>query len=339
MSVTETIAIPVRRPYIFALGLLAGFLAPLVFGEVYVRLRPPPDLQEYLGEESPLSGIYLPDPKLIVRYASLADYKPSHAARFTEVQPFNSPEPTWLFFGNSFAYGLSLAAKLKLPSERIFYLQERKDRLHQRVAQARLLLENGLRPERIIFTLIPLEIAKYVKTPLSSININQRGALVTKVRMPGEPLNTLLANSRLALIGWVRSGLHHQNPTFQLSKITETVPENVKNDFQTMFQAMGELSRRFNVPVTVIVMPDRRQILFQKSAFAMQRTLMELCKQAGIDGFEPSAEFLSYSDRRALFLPDWHHTPLGNGIIMDALLAHFKKSEKENRSRTGEAPK
>jgi hypothetical protein len=246
----------------------------------------------------------------------------------------NSDEPTWLFFGNSFAYGLSLAAKGQRPLYRIYYLQESKDRLHLRIAQARLLLQSGMRPQRMLFTLIPLEVREYARTPLSSVYVNRNGAINYQFRSPPRPLDRLIDHSRLALLAWVGSGLHHFDLTLRHSQVSEYLPPQVIDDFRKMFEVVGKLSRDYNVPATVVIFPHRNQILSDSSKFVMQRTLKRLGEEAGISVFDPGERLRAHPDRRALFLPDWHHTPLGNELIIKALLSETEKSvvrqEQEN---------
>jgi hypothetical protein len=242
------------------------------------------------------------------------------------MKSLNSPEPTWLFFGNSFAYGLSLAAKAERPTYRIYYLQELKDRPHLRIAQAKLLLESGMRPQHLFFTLIPLEVRNYARSPLSSVYVNRNGAINYHFRAPPWPWNNLIAHSRLALIAWVSSGLHNSDLLLRHSQVSEFLPAPVVNDFRRMFHIIGRLSREFHVPATVVIFPHRNQILQDDSKFVMQRTLESLGQEAGVNVFDPSRTFRAYADRRALFLPDWHHTTLGNGLAMKALLGEMEKS-------------
>jgi hypothetical protein len=310
----------------FAVGLVAGLVLPLLFGETYLRIDPPESIHAYLGDQSPLKGIYVPDTVLGAGYRVLADYRPLHDPKFAEMASLNSPEPTWLFFGNSFAYGLSLAAKELRPSYRMYYLQERKDRLHLRVAQARLLLESGLRPQHMFFTVIPLEVRAYARTPLSSVYVNRNGAINYRYRLPGWPLDGMITQSRLGLVAWVSSGLHHSDLLLRHSQVSEFLPQPVVDDFRRMFEVIADLSRKYDVPATVVVFPHRNQILRNDSKFVMQKTLIRLGEEIGIRVFDPGSTFRAQSDRRALFLPDWHHTPRGNNLLMSSLLAEMEKS-------------
>ena len=306
-------------------GIVIGLLLPLVAGEAYVRLLPLADLKPYLGDSYSRSGVYRPDPVLRVDYRSPDDFVPFDGTpRLRDLKPLNV-DRTWLFFGVSFAGGMSRWAGQSLPSHRTLFYRENGDEFHMRIAQARLLLENGLRPERMFFPMIPVEFARYVLRPLSWVDVNRYGAITYRVRMPGWPLDTLLAHSWLARVAWVRSKLHLASPTYRLSRITESVPQTVIDDFELMLGALGELSRKHQVPATIVLLPDRRQVL-GSSKFELQNKISALARKAGLDVFDPQAVFLDYPDKRAMYLPDWHYTSLGQGLLFDGLMAHLRQS-------------
>jgi hypothetical protein len=331
MSVTAAARSVRRRRSYFALGVLVGLLVPIVLAEAYVRLRPPADVQDYLGDASPLSGIYKPDPVLSVDYHSFGDFRALNAERFDGFGPLDSPRPTWAFFGPSFAGDLGRTAEAAMPSHRIYFdIRDirgptQKDQFHLWIAQARLLLENGFHPQRMFFVLVPQEFARYASTPLAWVYVTRRGAINYRVRLPIPPFDCAIEASRLALVAWTRSGLHHANPTFRSRTITEKLPPGVIEDFRRMFAVLGGLSRRYSVPITIVLLPDRRQILSQ-SNFVLQKTAIALIKDAGLDPFDSSEAFLRQPDRRALYIPDWHYTPLGNRILLEALRAHVENS-------------
>ena len=307
-----------------AAGIVIGILLPLAAGEAYVRLLPPADLKPYLGDSYARSGVYRPDPLLRVDYRSADDFVPSDGTpRLRDLTPLNV-DRTWLFFGVSFAGGMSRWAGESLPSHRVLFFREIGDEFHMRVAQARLLLENGLRPERMFFPLIPVEFARYVLRPLSWVDVNRYGAITYRVRMPGWPLDALLAHSWLARVACVRSKLHLASPTYRLSRITESVPQTVVDDFELMLSALADLSRKYRVPVTIVLLPDRRQIL-GSSNFELQSKMSALARKVGLDVFDPKAVFLDYPDKRAMYLPDWHYTSLGQGRLFDALMVHLRQ--------------
>jgi len=96
-------------------------------------------------------------------------------------------------------------------------------------------------------------------------------------------------------------------------------------DFGRLVGGVGELSRKHGIPVTVIIFPDRRQILSNGSKFTMQKTIVELGTEAGLDVFDPSPLLLRYPDKKALYVPDWHYTELGNRMIFADLLNHLEE--------------
>jgi hypothetical protein len=131
----------------------------------------------------------------------------------------------------------------------------------------------------------------------------------------------VLEHSRLALLGWTSSGrLSHSRYALRTRNITESVPPGVAEDFRVMFGELGRLARRHGVPITVVLLPDRRQV-FSPSKFTLQKTLLTLLREAGVDALDVAPVFLAQPDKRALYLPDWHYTDLGNRVVIDALRA------------------
>jgi hypothetical protein len=305
-------------------GFAAGVLVPLSMSELCIRLIPPADLQPYLGDDWPQPGIYKPDPILRVDYRDVQSYRPAEAPKLADLKPLNTQEPTWIFFGNSFARGLSASVRRRLSTHRVLFFRESKDEFHLRVAQFRLILENGLKPERAFFTLIPAEISRYVTRPLSWVDVNRHGSLCSSYNRPWEPLNAILDRSWTARLAWVRSKFGSATLNLRPSQVTEAMPEQTVEDFRVLFHALGEISRKHQLPVTLVILPERRQIL-GKSSFAMQETLTKLAREAGLDAFDPREAFLGYPDKRSMYLPDWHYSLVGDDILLDALQAHLQK--------------
>jgi len=321
-----TIRASKRYGWIVAAGVIAGLALPLVLGEAFARLRPPGNIQAFLGESSPLSGNYRSDPVLRVNYRSPEFYRPAEAPKLSEI-PKIAGKPTWMFFGVSFGLGISRTAERLMPSHRILFFREINDRLNLRVQQARMIADYGIKADRLIFVLIPLEIARYTETPLSSFHVTRNGALTYSVRTPPQPFDWVIRHSRLALVGWVRARQHNALPTFRLSTITENVPELVANDFRIMFGELGKLQRETGVPVTIVVLPDRRQVLSNGSAYILQKTFATIAKDAGIDFYDPVQLLRAQPDRPGLFVPDWHYTERGYGLIVKGLNEHFDKTK------------
>jgi len=314
---------PSMSRLILLLGIVAGLAVPLAAGELFVRLLPPDDLQEYLGAASPQTGIYRPDPTLGADYVSFDAFQQSYAARLAELSPLG--RPCWAWFGNSFVQApgmLGDTADAAFLGCRAFYLR-RNEPLHLRVAQVRLLLQNGLHPQRIIFVILPIDVVLYPAKPLSSILVNARGAITHRARLPSAPFDRVMSRSRLALLAWVRSGRQAHDPGFKAAQVMDAVPAVLERDLGTMLGVLSEAGRRFDVPITLLLIPNREQIL-GKGAFALQNTLARVGNEAGLDVFDARDVFREQTDKRGLFLPDWHFSALGNRLLFAGLLAHLR---------------
>lgn len=318
-----------RTGWLVAAGVFAGLLLPLGLGEAYLYLRPPNNIRQFLDGDPNLKGDYKSDPVLRMAYRSPELYQPAEAPKLSQI-PKNAGKPTWMFFGVSFGWGTYNAASKLMPSHRMLFFREFNDRLHMRVQQARMILDYGIEAEHLVFVLIPLEIARYTETPLSYFRIKDDGKIVYSVRKPPAPFDWVIENSRLALIGWVRARRHNALPNFRLSSITENFPETVRNDFRLMFGELGKLQREKGVPVTVVVLPDRRQVLGDGSNYAMQKAMAALAKDAGIDMYDPVELLRAQPDRRALYVPDWHYTDLGYTLVAQGLRDHIAKNAKRS---------
>ena len=308
----------------FGLGFSLGLAAPLLVAEIFVRLLPPSDIQAWLGENSQLADIYRPDPILGADYRSFEDFRRDYAARLGKLGPLDSAQPTWAWFGNSFVQApdmLEETAQLELPGIRMFYLA-RNEPVNLRVVQVRLLLKNGLRSQRIVFALLPIDVAELGKQPLASILVTSHGAITYRVRNPGPPLDALLRVSRLATVAWVRSGRHVWDRSFRPTQVAWTLPPMLAGDLRKFMSVLGEASRKSAVPITVLLIPNREQI-FGTAGFALQDAVAEMCRGERLDCFDARQVFGSATDKRSLFLPDWHFTPRGNRLLLTHLLAHF----------------
>lgn len=313
----------------FVVGVLAGLALPLALAEVFLRANPPADIQLYLGNRSSLSGPYRPDPVIGVAYQSFDAFQSVFARRLGELGPLVSAQPTWLFLGNSFVHARGMLGETMRglrPRERIFYLR-RNEPSHVRAAQLRALLEQGLRPRRVFFVLIPLDVSVYGSTPLASIAVNDKGAPTLRVRTPPSPFDHVVNASRLALTAWVRSGRHRANPRFRPAHLTAGLSAQLKSDWGRILGEISRLSRRFDVPVTVLLLPDRKQVLAGR-ADEPQRSIAALARAAGLDVLDVEQRFMyADGDRRRLFLPDGHYSAAGNAILAEAVIGHMEKPE------------
>ena len=310
----------------FVVGLLLGVSLPLVAGEIYARARPPANLQQYLGDRSPMSGIYRPDPALRVAYVSPAAFRQQYDDRLRQLGSLSSSQPTWAWFGNSFVQAdgmLGDTAQAGLPHRRMFFLQ-RNEPLAVRVAQIRMLLEQGLRPQRIFFVLLPIDIEDIGKWPISSIFVNRSGAITYRVSKPPALLDALIEESDLALLAWVRSGGRYPNPSYRRDQVLTDLPPVTRADLAGMCAILGELSRRFDVPVTIVLLPNRAQV-FGTMGYHLQDAVAGIARQAGLEVFDARSAFDGVANRRDLFLPDWHFNPEGNRLLLHAILGHLAR--------------
>ncbi len=318
----------------FLAGVLAGILLPLLMAEMFLRGFPPEDIHEYLGEESPTTGVYCADPEIGADYRSFEDFQAGVEPMIKELGPLTSPLATWALFGNSFVQAggmLGDTASAALPDIRMFYLQNNEP-LFLRVAQARQLLRNGLRPQQLIFVIMPIDMLRLGKQPLSAIQVNERGAITYRVRSPEGPLSILNKTSRLALTLWVRSGQHVTHPSFRGSVVTSAVPSWLEEDLHTMLRVLGELTREYGVPSTILLLPNREQI-FGQTQFALQDSIVAICQAEGLDCYDARELFLNDSDKPSLFLPDWHFSERGNHMLFQALQDHLSSLPNNKASK------
>lgn len=163
----------------FALGCVLAVTLFAGFAEGYLRLFPPRDLHPYLGESSPLTGIYRPDGDFGITYRDWEALAADNDDRLREYLPFESHaagRPLWAFFGNSFVQApgmLADTARQALPGTRVFNLGKN-ELLPLRLAQVKLLLENGLRPERIFVALMPVDVLGLGEQPLATQRVTAR---------------------------------------------------------------------------------------------------------------------------------------------------------------------
>jgi hypothetical protein len=307
-----------------AIGFVLGLFSSVVIGELYARAWTPADVLEYLGENSPLSGPYRPDHDLGADYASFDALQNAYVARFRELGPLVSPRPTWLWFGNSFVQAngmLGDIAVASLPDIRMFYLK-RNEPLHLRVAQARTLLQAGLRPDRMFFVMLPIDVVGYASHPLASITVTRRGAITYDIGEPPFPLHWLSSHSMLARIAWVRKG--GLGRIIRAPDVTTSVPPQLASQLATILGALADSATNFDVPLTLVLLPNREQIL-GKAGFALQEFLGEIAASKGIDVFDARQVFANWSNKSHLFLRDWHFTFVANREIFDALLFHLNQ--------------
>jgi hypothetical protein len=304
----------------------AGFAVLLLAGlaEGYLRLFPPKDFDLFAGEASPLTGIYVPDADFAVNYRSFSAFSADNAERIGPLLPLaGDGKPTWAFFGNSFVHApgmLGDTARDRLTDHRIFFLG-RNEPLVVRLAQIKLLLQNGLRPERIFIELMPIDMLTLGPQPLSSLQVTPRGALTYRARLPAGPLGWAVEHSELARLTWYRTGRQVGNPQFRAAALDQGLDPVLCDDLSCLFGNLARITGEHNVPVTIILIPAYQQVL-RGDGFGFQDALTTLLRPQGYDIFDPRAAFLAAPEPAGLYLPDWHLTPRGNQLLLREMLAH-----------------
>jgi hypothetical protein len=322
-----------RRPQSvlrFTVGFVLAVASLGVVAESFLRLFPPRDIYAFRGKASPLTGPYGADPDFTVGYASWDAFRAENGERLGEYLPLDARSDgrkLWAFFGNSFVQATGMlgdTARAALPEHRIFYLGKNES-LEVRFAQVKLLLENGLRPERIFIELMPVDVLGLGPQPLATRRVTARGALTYDLPQFLEPLNGLVHQTRLGLTGCVRAGWQRGNPRFQPQRLYEGVQEPLKSDLQFLFANLARVARRHGTPVTVLLIPAYHQICCGAS-YGFQDQLGALFRAEGCDVFDPRAPFAAQPDKDGLFIPDRHFSARGNQILLAELLKHLEES-------------
>jgi hypothetical protein len=313
----------------FALGCALAVALLAALAEGFLELFPPRDLHPYLGDASPLTGIYQADDDFGVSYRSWEALRDDNAERLRDELPFESHDdgrPLWAFFGNSFVHApgmLADTARATLPDRRVFNLG-RNEPLALRLAQIKLLLENGLRPERIFVELMPVDVAGIGAQPLATTRVTARGALTYVLPHYAPPLEWLAHNTRLGLTACVRTGWQRGNPNFRTSTLYDGLGDPLLSDLRFLFANLARVAREHHVPVTVLLIPAYHQVRHGAS-FGFQDTLGPVFRRSGLDVFDPRAAFLAEPDPDGLFIPDRHFSDRGNRVLLTELLQHLER--------------
>jgi hypothetical protein len=314
----------------FVLGLTLAALSLLALAELFLRLSPPADLHPFLGEESPLCGPFRPDPDFGVAYRDWDAFLDDYQQRIEPYLPLSGgseTRPLWAMFGNSFVQApgmLADHARRKLPSHRIFNLGKN-ELIEVRLAQIKLLLDQGMKPERIFFELMPVDLLKLGAHPLSTVHVTRRGAITYEPGSLPSPVRSVVTSCRLALAALVRAGQQKGNRRFNGKELYRRIDPRLERDLDRLFASLARVCGERGVPVTVLLIPAYHQVA-EGDSFNFQDTLAPLLKRHGIDVFDPREAFLAVSDKSGLFIPDRHFSDVGNRLLLNELLTHLGKA-------------
>jgi hypothetical protein len=309
--------------------LASGLLACLAEG--FARFFPPVDLYAYLGEDSPERGIFAPDPDFCVTYRSWEAFHADNAARLDLYLPlgkFAGGPKLWAMFGNSFIQApgmLADHARILAPDHCVFNLG-RNENFLVRLAQIKLLLEEGMLPERIFIELMPVDLAVLGEQPLKTTHVNRHGALVYEPAMPRGALGSVVRHSQLAFTAWARAGRHKGNRQFDRHTLYEGIPARLHADLAELFGNLAQLVQSRGVPVTILLIPSFDQIVGGAS-FAFQNQLGVLFRELGYDVIDPRAAFRNSGNPDSLYIPDKHLSDAGNILLMSQIYEHLRGNQ------------
>ena len=316
------------RRFRVRLQFAGGFLAAaflLVVGEVGLRIAPPRTIQPYLPDDN-RPGPFRSDPYYGVQYESWEAFRRDYADGLKPHEfLFDTPDPpkTWAMFGNSFVHApgmLADTARRYVPNRHIFNLG-RNEFMYVRAAQIDLLLQHGLRPERIVFAMQPLDAAVFARQTVEMVHAGPNGAQAFDPRLPAVG-GGLIRHSRLALAGWVRADLQHAIPHFKPAELNGRVHPLIRTELHALLTRLRTVTARYDVPVTVLLIPNYEQI-DRGAEFAFQDEAARLAAASGLDVCDARRPFRTYPDKRALFVPDKHFSTTGNRLLLAELVNHL----------------
>ncbi len=309
------------------MGWLFAVVVLCTLAELYLRWQPPEDLHPYLGNESPLTGIYKSDEDFAVTYKDWESLRSENAQKFDEYKAVllgKEKLPVWAFFGNSFVHAPGMLAdqlRANVDHHKIFNLGKNVPVL-LRFAQMKLFLQHGLKPERMFLSFLPVDSLVIGSFPLKTVHVTNKGALTYRPTIPAGPAGYLVSPSRLGFTAWVRSGGHVGNWNYSRKHRHRKIDPVFLADLRTMFGNLSRIAREHKVPVTVILIPEHNQVV-RGRGFGFQDDVAKVLREVGIDAFDPRQVFLAHANPGTLYLPDKHLSFEGNQILMRELLAHL----------------
>lgn len=308
----------------FTIGLLMGLGGMLLLGEAFVRLAPPPDLQAYLPETSQAAGPFVADPALGIAYKSFQSFVDDNRARVAELDQTRGDKPVWMLFGNSFVQApgmLGDTAMAALPDKHIYYLR-RNELLQVRVAQLRELAKSGMRPENVLFIVLPVDLLGLAENPPSLSTATPAGGFARRL-----PLKALgygpFDHSRLVLIAKIRAGWGKLVPGFRARQVMEPLAPEIAQELGHVFEEIGALAKMWPLKVTIVYIPNREQIMGD-AARSPQAAFEAAARNAGLRFLDTSAVFLAEQQRAGLLIPDGHLSARGNKLLLSAILEDWQ---------------
>ena len=314
-----------RQVRLLILGTLIGLGAMIGGAEEYLRSYPPADILEFLGKASPATGPYRADTDYGRSFRDWEALITDTADTLEPHLPLDADsKPTWAFFGNSFVQGQGMlgdTVSRAAGDHHIFYLK-RLMPLELRLAQMQMLMAHGLRAQRVVVVLLPVDGWCLVKFPIRRIEVTPRGATTYTIDLPPWPLDSLVRTSRVALTAWRRMELHLPQARIEQSQVLQGLPRAAGEDLSRLLAAASRDAGSHGATLTVLLIPAREQTA-RGAPLGFQRDVALILENLGIDHLDVSELLRLQTDREGLYIPDGHLSLRGNQIVAKALLDHF----------------
>ena len=298
-----------------------------MLGEAFLRFAPPGDLQSYLVDSGSAKGPFFTDPTLGIAYRSLQAFEEDYKERTAELSRTNLGRPVWALFGNSFVQApgmLGDTAQSELPGKQFYFLR-RNEFMQVRVAQFRLLAQSSQKPEQALFIVLPIDLFGIAENPPSLTTAAASGSLAR--RMPRIGAGWLgLDESRLILAAKIRSNRGKLIPGYRAKDVMAPLHPLLALELNKMFREVGNIAASSKIPVSVIYIPNREQIMGDDNS-APQEAFKAAASLGNLPFLDTTSAFRAEADKAGLLVPDGHLSSRGNHVLLAAILAELNGSD------------
>lgn len=297
-----------------------------LLGEAILRCAPPADLQSYIVDSRHSNGPFSADLTLGVAYRSLQSFEDDYKERTAELSRTNQGRPVWALFGNSFVQApgmLGDSAQAELPGKQFYFLR-RNEFMQVRVAQFRLLAQLSQKPEQALFVVLPIDLFGIAENPASLTTATASGSLARRMPSMGAGWHWM-DQSRLILAAKVRSSRGELVPGFRAKDVMRPLDPLLATELNQMFREVGNIAAKAKIPVTVVYIPNREQIMGDDSS-APQEAFKTAATYGNLPFLDTTPQFRAEADRVGLLIPDGHFSARGNQVLLAAILGGLQKS-------------
>jgi hypothetical protein len=320
----HALLLSMSRRLSFFLGAALSLAAASGAAEAFLRLFPPEPQWLGVAEQWSHPGLYERDDDFAVTYRSWPAFRAYSGESLERFLPFGGAAPLWAVFGNSFVQAPGMLAdtlRARAAGREVFHLG-RNEHLALRLAQIDLLLENGLRPERVLVALAPVDLLYLGEQPLHTLSVAEDGTLTYTPRWPDGALGEVVRRSAIARAAWLKVGRHRGNPDFRPAAVQRRIDAPILADLRRLFGGLARRARSRGVAVTIVLIPVHEQIV-ERRGFLFQEVLGPMLRQLGYDVFDPRRAFQDEDDPAGLYAADKHLSPRGNDLLASELLAYL----------------